>query len=834
MKATVFLSIIISLFSLNTKSQTDSIRIDEKWFTLLPHSISPDGKWISYIKQYETGSTRKLKYFFFDIQNNIEHELINQNNSPTTLLTENLALIQKDNSLQVYNLKEQKIISNINNVKKFNIDINTNQIFILGHDKKLQIANFKKIDSNYIIEDIVNYVLSPDNRYLLYINKDNKLFSVNTITKEKKRYKPFIHDFTFIKWNLQQNVIAFLNKDNFLQLLNLQTNEMAIINSQLDNAKNLEVNFSINNDLFIKYETYIPKSPQYKTYLEILGVNSKEPMPYYFQNNFTLKKEALVYKYDTKSMIKMERNDKKEYLSINFPDHVIYYDKLQFKDFLNQLYNINYRLFNIQTKESYDLTTQKSVIITPSKDGKFIFYPTTNPNNWELLNIQTKQKFTLRTTSASGGLVPHWSIDSKSIYFQRDNKLIEFNIESLTFKVLKVFPKNTSLRLITNTLENNRSSSSKQYVNTKANIFIKTKTNQKEAIYKFSNGKIVLLRLPTSNRILNIRVDHSQNNISWIEENFNLPPTIMVYTDSLFSIKNNLDKELYDWQYQKSIVYKDTNGVALEGILYYPKNFNKNKKYPLITYIYEEVRSSPLLQPNAFIVPTLLNTHGHNRTLLTEQGYFVFTPDTYIGNEGPGLTAVNCVVQGVQEVLAVEPAIDNSKIGLSGFSFGGYKASLIGAYTNLFSAIISISARHDLLSYYMQLDGEKEPGFTRLENGQFKLIENYAQNPTKYIANSPLLQAQNINTPMLIVAGLNDTNVSAQHTRSMYWALKRYEKFQSVALFYNKVGHGFRIYDQDKEATDFTIRYIQWFDYFLKEKKNIPWIKENTSASTEK
>lgn len=209
--------------------------------------------------------------------------------------------------------------------------------------------------------------------------------------------------------------------------------------------------------------------------------------------------------------------------------------------------------------------------------------------------------------------------------------------------------------------------------------------------------------------------------------------------------------------------------------------------------------------------------------LLNEQGYFVFMPDTYVSEEGAGLSALECVTKGIEAITVAEPSIDKTKLGLMGHSFGGYETSFIFSQTNLFTAGVSGAGAHNLIKYTYEYNyALKMPNWFRAEGNQIDLRVSFGENPMKYHNNSPIHSAQNFETPVLLWTGMKDHTVYWKQTQHMCVALQRYRK-SVIALFYKEEEHSMR---KKNEQLDLTYRVLDWFDYYLKGNKEIDWISK--------
>src|SRR5690606_26497380 len=125
------------------------------------------------------------------------------------------------------------------------------------------------------------------------------------------------------------------------------------------------------------------------------------------------------------------------------------------------------------------------------------------------------------------------------------------------------------------------------------------------------------------------------------EQRFDLPPKI-VYQKGKNSndvFQSNPHHNQYEWGKADVIKYKIPGGEILNGILYYPSEFDPHKKYPMIVSIYDQQFS----EFHLFITPTQTHTIGFNVSNYTSEGYFVLLPDIVYEEGKTGQSAVNCV-----------------------------------------------------------------------------------------------------------------------------------------------------------------------------------------------
>lgn len=91
-----------------------------------------------------------------------------------------------------------------------------------------------------------------------------------------------------------------------------------------------------------------------------------------------------------------------------------------------------------------------------------------------------------------------------------------------------------------------------------------------------------------------------------------------------------------------------------------------------------------------------------------------------------------------------------------------------------------------------------------------------------YNRNSPVLNAKQIKTPLLLWTGEEDKQVNSTQTIEFYLALRRLEK-QATMLVYPKERH---VILKKENQKDLTHRIQNWFDYYLKDKQPESWLQE--------
>ena len=218
--------------------------------------------------------------------------------------------------------------------------------------------------------------------------------------------------------------------------------------------------------------------------------------------------------------------------------------------------------------------------------------------------------------------------------------------------------------------------------------------------------------------------------------------------------------EVHDWN------YKHSRGETIYGRYYLPPHFDPSKKYPMIVNYYGGCS------------PTGRNFESrYPHHLYAAQGYVVYIVQpsgaTGFGQEFAarhvntwGEGGAEDIIEGVEKFCAAHSFVDKDKIGCIGASFGGFMSQYLVMKTDIFAAAISHAGISDITSYW----GEGYWGYSYCE---VSTANNYPWNAQDMIFNqSPLFHADQVNTPILFLHGMADTNVPVGESIQMFTALK--------------------------------------------------------------
>lgn len=288
-----------------------------------------------------------------------------------------------------------------------------------------------------------------------------------------------------------------------------------------------------------------------------------------------------------------------------------------------------------------------------------------------------------------------------------------------------------------------------------------------------------------------------------------------------FTPLTNLEPQKdYNWMTTEVHSWKDPNGKTVQGILYKPEDFDPAKKYPVIFYYYERVSDGA----NIFQEPQYSDGRL-NIAWYVSNGYLVFRPDILITTGEPGQSAVNAVVSGA-EYLSQKPYVNPKKMGIQGISYGGFETYYLVTHTNLFAAACSAAGFTDFMSWYNYLWANRIANQTVMERGQVRMGGTLWEISEKYIRNSPIMNADKVTTPLLMLGGRIDYGVPISQAIEFYLAMRRLGK-RAWLLDYEEGDHGLF----GKDAADYDRRMIQFFDHYLKDEPAPKWMLEGIPAN---
>ena len=491
-----------------------------------------------------------------------------------------------------------------------------------------------------------------------------------------------------------------------------------------------------------------------------------------------------------------------------------YYFKEDGKEFLGDERE-HLHLLDIKSKTTKQLTKGTSNEILPSwsPDGKKVAYVTKTgemdrTDNYDVYVLEidsTNSAIQLTTNlgSDSSSSRPQWSPDGKKIAYLHggDPALVWYALQELA--VIDLGTKTNSIL----TKELDRNASSPQWSDDGQSIYFVIEDNMKSQLAKYSlKEKKIEKIIPSNYYIAEWAKNYVVRNgkIGLILSNTNSPDEVFFYDENNLSQQSNHNAELLSSRQileTETISFTAADGEELFGMMIKPDNFDPSKQYPLII----RMHGGPVSQYGLYF--------NYDWQLFAANGYVVMAINPR-GSSGRGLDFQKMIFADWGNVDADDISqladyaislgyIDENRLGLGGWSYGGMLTNYVIAKDPRFKAATSGAGISNILS-----------GF-----GDDQYIRDYIaeigtpwdNTETWLKVSHPFLNANNIVTPTLFLVGEKDYNVPLIGSEQMYQAL-RHLNIPTELIVYPGEYHSFSTPSYNKDVLE---RYLAWYDKYL-------------------
>jgi len=278
----------------------------------------------------------------------------------------------------------------------------------------------------------------------------------------------------------------------------------------------------------------------------------------------------------------------------------------------------------------------------------------------------------------------------------------------------------------------------------------------------------------------------------------------------------------YLWGDAQLVNWKSFEGKDLKGILLTPENLDKNKKYPVIVYFYEQ-NSEGLYR----YYPPSPSRSVINFPMYNSNGYVIFIPDITYKTGYPGQSAYDAIVSGTEYIIDKYKFVDKDRIGLQGQSWGGYQVAWLITRTDRFRAAMAGAPVSNMTSAYGGIRwGSGLSRMFQYEKTQSRIGGTLWDDLDLYIENSPVFKAPDVHTPLLMMHNDNDGAVPWYQGIEYFVALRRLGK-PVWMLTYNNEEHNLTKWPN---RIDLSKRMMQFFDHYLKDKPAPEWMVKGIPA----
>ena len=258
------------------------------------------------------------------------------------------------------------------------------------------------------------------------------------------------------------------------------------------------------------------------------------------------------------------------------------------------------------------------------------------------------------------------------------------------------------------------------------------------------------------------------------------------------------------------IRYASTDGLEIEALLTYPVGYSPGKQYPLLLIVH----GGPMGMFTRTFIANLDSDDPYPVATFASQGYAVLRCNVR-GSSGYGKEFIRAnhrdwggmdyqdLMKGVDRVIQIGVA-DGTRLGVMGWSYGGFMTAWIITQTNRFKAASVGAGVVNLIS---------SVGTNSIPT----CITDYLGVPFSddsdiYLARSPLSYINNVSTPTLIQHFEEDDVVPISQGYEFYHALKR-QGVPVKMVVYPRTPHGLR---EPKLLLDYAKRNVEWFDQYLR------------------
>ena len=285
------------------------------------------------------------------------------------------------------------------------------------------------------------------------------------------------------------------------------------------------------------------------------------------------------------------------------------------------------------------------------------------------------------------------------------------------------------------------------------------------------------------------------------------PSDLAIYEEKSINRLTDLNHDLFknkDLGVIEEIWYKSSiDGRDIQGWVAKPPEFNPNKKYPLIV----ENHGGPISNYGDRFSPEIL--------LYSSAGYVVFYPNprgsTSYGEEFGNLLYRNYpgddyhdVMDGVDKMIELG-FVDKNNLFVTGGSAGGIMTAWIIGKTNRFKASAVIKPVMNWISKTLVADNYFGYAHSRYEGEPW---ENFIH----YWNFSPISLVGNVETPTMVMVGLDDLRTPPSEAKQLYHALK----LRKVETVYVEIpGASHNISNKPSQLITKIDHILYWFNKYL-------------------
>jgi len=290
-----------------------------------------------------------------------------------------------------------------------------------------------------------------------------------------------------------------------------------------------------------------------------------------------------------------------------------------------------------------------------------------------------------------------------------------------------------------------------------------------------------------------------------IRESFESPPDVWAGPVGTWRNLSNANRSAKRFWGSAETLHWNSDGASVQGWLLPPSEVEAGRSYPMVVVAHGGPSgASTASWPSRWTAA--LPSQGYYVFLPNPRGSFGFGEEFTEGNvKDFGGGDLRDILTGVDAVLAKGSArIDPKRLGITGWSYGGYMTMWAVTQTDRFAAGVAGAGIASWQSYYGQnkIDKWMLPFFGA----------SVYDDPKVYAQSSPMEFIKKVKTPTLVLHGERDSEVPTPQGYEFWHALKALG-VPTRLVIYTDEGHSIRKPENQK---DIIARSVAWFDQYLK------------------
>ena len=242
--------------------------------------------------------------------------------------------------------------------------------------------------------------------------------------------------------------------------------------------------------------------------------------------------------------------------------------------------------------------------------------------------------------------------------------------------------------------------------------------------------------------------------------------------------------------------------LTIESRLYLPPDFDPSRKYPMVLDIHGGPHN--VFYDGFYPVQQVLSTAGYVVLAVNPRGSGTYGADfaRAVLRDWGGEDYLD-ILESVDAACA-RPYVDETRLGVTGYSYGGYMSSWIVGHDHRFSAAVIGAPVTDLASFYGTADigvrfGETEIGGTRRD-----ILDTYRKH-------SPLTYVHNVRTPVLLLHGEEDFRCPLEQSEQFFVSLKRHGREAEMVRFPGE-SHMLIVSGHPRMREEYLSRLLDWMN----------------------